>query len=184
MLIRTDFIFPSYETNKIKPTNVLHLRHQLDFSPWDDKVCFFLIAYQPEEFNYLKHQPAIESEIVEIKSNFPYRPYKVEFNQQLPIDEVIPEIIYQPNWNEDNFFTRLKNSILTEGLKNPIPVCLFDEDFTWCGKEYKKNIPYMGNVGNSRYAVFKHMNKKILPVNIWYFGKTDKKLLLEIAQSI
>ena len=100
----------------------------------------------------------------------------------MPIDKVIPEIKYQPNWAEDNFFTQLEKSIKLEGLHRNIPVCVFDEDFVWCGKSYKANIPYMGNIGNSRYAVFKHLKKRKIPVNIWKFSKTDKKVLLKLAQ--
>ncbi len=43
-------------------------------------------------------------------------------------------------------------------------------------------VPYMGNIGNSRYAVFKHLKKRKIPVNIWYFSKNNKKVLLDLAK--
>ena len=181
MKLKTKHIQPIYGTIDIKKSNVLNVRYQLNFAPWDGFACFFLGALEPEIFNYLKSNKTVDCNVTEINGEFPYRPYKIEINQKLWIKEVIPEIIYKPNWNEDNFFTKLENSIKTEGLHNNIPVCIFNEDFTWCGKTYKKDIPYMGNIGNSRYAVFKHLKKRKIPVNIWYFSMNNKKLLLELA---
>jgi len=180
--LKTNYIQPIYETNEVKESNILKVRYQLNFSPWDGPACFFLGALEPEVFNYLKDKDVVDAEIVEIYGEFPYRIDSYELNQKLPMKEVIPEIVYKPNWNEDNFFTRLEKSIKEDGLKHPIPVCIFDEDFVWCGKEYKKDVPYMGNIGNSRYAVFKHMRKRKLPVNIWYFSKTNKRVLLDLAR--
>ena len=182
MKLNTNYIQPIYETNEVKESFILKVRYQLNFSPWDGNACFFLGALEPEVFNFVKDSQFANCELTEIYGEFPYRINDYKLNQKLPIKEVIPEIIYQPNWNEDNFFTKLKNSIKTEGLKHPIPVCIFDEDFIWCGKQYKKDIPYMGNIGNSRYAVFKHLKKRKISVNIWHFDKTNKKVLLDLAK--
>ena len=184
MIIKTNYIFPIYETTEIKVANKLQLRYQLNFSPWDGFACFFLGALEPESFNYLKNKNSIECNVIELYGEFPYRIKDYQLNQKLPIEEVIPEIEYRPNWNEDNFFTKLEKSIKSKGLIHPIPICIFDEDFVWCGKSYKANIPYMGNIGNSRYAIFKHMGVKDLPVNIWYFSKTNATILLDLAREM